>query len=401
VGKFNGVVSLELRTDNAVRDVTPFFERFTWVESMLAGGFLFTGRLSADQWDDWTPLLLGRDRPDFKFRLVNVEADVTATTDWRTAILDSSASAFQATTLSAEIRGADRRLFMRQKPRTRAWRARTVSEIMRLVASEYGLEPFVADTAARRDWFQLREDDWSFLTRLAARSATASGRGDAFVWVDEDRLRFNAPDLGAPSERRHDLAQVETRADKVVVSYSGREVDRMGGATLLGVGFDFDTARAVTFEVGAAAAASTPSLANKVPRAQVDGLRVLPVTEGSKLLVEEVARGAWGRAAPRYFALRIDTKPDLTLRPGAVIEVQVNIDGKRETPFLGRFGVLEVKHELVGGGLVTTAVCFRREAFEGETEPTGANASAGKTRDGYQAGKPDTPKTVKTATVLD
>lgn len=401
MAKFNGVSGLELRTDNNVRDVTSFFSSFTWIESMIAGGFFFRGRFAVDQWEDYVPLLLGRDRPRFQFRLKSTEKNSDSTTDWRTAYIDGSASSFEATALASDIRGGDKRLLMRQKHRTRAWSNSTIADVVSAVAAEYDLMPVVEETTNRRDRFQLRETDWHAVKRLAGEASTASGRGDTFVWVDEDKLRFGAPGLTGPSDRRHDLSEQETRADKVVVSYAGREVDRLGGATLIGAGFDWVKAAPVTFTVDEGAAGTLPALATKVPRKQADGLRVVPITETGSQGVEEGARSVWGRAGPRYFSLRVDTKPDLTLRPGMIVEVQVTLDGERTTPFLGRFSVLEVQHTLQGGGIVTTASCFRREAFKGDDPSMGAAASGGSTRDGYVFGQTNQPRTVVKVQVLD
>ncbi|NIP94724.1 MAG: hypothetical protein GWO24_15295, partial [Akkermansiaceae bacterium] len=72
--------------------------------------------------------------------------------------------------------GGDKRVELRQIQRTRAWEKRTVSDIVRVVAQEYGMTARADDTAIRDDFIQARETDWEFLQRLAYESANAGGR---------------------------------------------------------------------------------------------------------------------------------------------------------------------------------------------------------------------------------
>lgn len=398
---FNATVSLELREGETSRDITRNVQRFRWTDSLLSGGFSWELTFQTESWEEWTDLILGRVDSVFYFRLRNQEGDVETATEWRRAFVESSRTAYRGAALEACVAGLDKRIDLQAGARTRAWPASTVADIVRTIAGEYDLEADVDASQGRRDRWQLAEDDWTFLSRLAHEAASESGRGDVFLRVSENKLILNAPDLAAPSDRRHDLSRQETRVNRVVVSYAGREVDRLGGATARAVGYDLDANKALVFTVDAAAVSSQPALARRVPRPQDGDLRVIAVMEEGIDLVEARARAMWGKAAPRYFALRLDTKPDVQLRPGTLLEAQVNLDGDRQTPLLGRFLVLEVEHMLIAGALETTVVCFRREAFEGEDDPTGASVSSGNTRDQYQFGAADTPRTILQAENLD
>jgi phage protein D len=404
-----GTSILELRTGgpgSRALDITAFVRKFVWYESLIAGGWSWELAFAAEQWPEWEPLLLGRDEPEVGryFRLGAQSSgrdDPGITTDWRFAVVDGSSSAIKGTALLGHVTGGDRRLLLASKARTRAWPASTVAGILRQIAAEYGISSTIENTLGTRDRLQVRESDWTFIMRLGREAASASGRGDVFPFMDEERLLFGAPNLVAPSERRHDLAEVENRVENTIVAYNGRTADRRGAGTLRGVGYDLDQQAPIVFEVDGQAAQTHPSLARRVPRPQEDALRVLPVMEESAALVEAQARSAWGRAAPRYFSLRLDTRPDLTLRPGKVVEVQATLDGRRDSPLFGRFVVLEVKHTMDGANLTTTIACFRREAFQGEEDPTGASASSGGTRDRYRFGGDDRPRTVIRAEVID
>jgi hypothetical protein len=89
----------------------------------------------------------------------------------------------------------------------------------------------------------------------------------------------------------------------------------------------------------------------------------------------------------------------VTVRVNSIISMEANIDARRETPWIGRYVVLEVRHEMIGSTMTTTLVCYRREAHEGEALPTGASADIDSTRDqGQRAGQQ--PRTIRTARQL-
>lgn len=384
-------------------DITPFVRRFIWTESLIRGGFDWSFTFQAADWTEWVRLLIGQDeRPRVRFRLSGFQENRETTTDWRTAIIDGSKSSYKGRTLRGKVWGADRRLLMMQTTRERTWRERTVSEIAAAMATEYEMAAEVERVTPRRTRWQIRKDDWSYLRSIVARHAAASGRGDIFVWVDEETLRLGAPDLQAPSARRHDMSEVENRVDRLVVGYHGRAVDRAGGATLRSVGYDFDAKAGVVFTLGSVQAQTHPALGRRVPRPQENGLRVVAATEQGRDFVEGVARFRWGRAAPRYFSLRVETRPDLFLRPGAVLEAQATLGERQQSPLFGRYAVLEVRHELGRGGAITTvASCFRREGFEGEADPAGVSAAARGTTDRFRFGREDEQRVVLRAQNLD
>lgn len=400
-GGQRATASLELRrSDDEAIDITPFVDTFVWRESMLAGGFSWRLRFKTNAWNEWDALMLGRDRPAFQFRLRSEEDGGPVSTEWRTAIVDKSRAAWrQDISMAAELKGADKRLLMAQTARVRAWPARSVAQLVQLIAAEHGLQPVADNTAAVSDWLQTHENDWAFLRRCVRVAASESSRGDVYLWMDENNLRFGAPQLTDISERRYDMSVVENRVDRYVVGYAGREADRRGAATLLGIGWDWDQKRAVTFTMNESTAQTQPSLARSVPRRMSDGLRVIPIFQFDPKVVEEEVRARWGRVAPRYMDIRIDTRPDLTLKPNTILSMESNLDERRQTPFMGRYAALEVQHVMLKGAISTTAVGYRREAQQGEAQPTGSNADTLGTRDEFQlAGT--RPRTILVATEL-
>lgn len=395
-----GSVSIEMRLgaeSGSVRDLTPL-ARLVWRESLIDGGFSWSLTASSEQWSEWDPLILGPDDTTIRFRLKQADDGVERSTGWKRAIVDTSRTSLVSTALTTRVEGADRRLLMQQRARRRAWPASSVERIVRTIASEHGMTSDAAGSGPARDRWQVNEDDWSFLRRLVLRHADAAGRGDAFVWVDEDVVRLSAPRVaGVPADRRYVMAEVENRVDRILVTYSGREVDRDGGATLVGVGYDLAAGAPVLFRMDAGRAATHPALGRRVPRDPAGGLRSMPTTEPTVGLVENAARAVWGCAAPRYFGMRVDTRPDFSLRPGSVIEVNASLDARRQTPLHGRYLVLEVEHVVDGGAGSTSIYAYRREAYAGDAEPTGVAAAAGGSRDAYNARGVDAGRVVVVA----
>ena len=383
-------------------DITPLVRRFTWTQSMIGGGFSWAIKFASSQWNEWDSLMMGKDRPEFQFRLRSDENDgQNQSTEWQTAITDASKASFsQDTSMVGAIFGADRRLLLAQEMRSRQFAVGRATDVFSRIAQEHGLNADITASGAVDRWTQAFEDDWSFMRRIARETTVQSGRGDSYLWMDNGTLRFGTVELSDKSDRRYDMSVVENRVDGYVATYSGRRADRMGAATCRGIGFDFRLKRAVTFTMDPGTAATHPSLASHVPRRMSDGLRVFPVFEEARDRVEETVRARWGRYAPRYLAVRLKTRPDLTVRPGKIMSIEANLDQRRETPFMGRYAILEVQHVLERGAIATTLVGYRREAHKGEAQPTGASADNIGTRDqsGLSAGI--NPRTIVVAQEL-
>ena len=298
------------------------------------------------------------------------------------------------------IFGADRRLLLAQEMRSRSFDESLASDVFNRIAQEYGLNVDISATGATDGWTQAFEDDWAFMRRIARETIVQSGRGDCYLWMDNGTLRFSTVELTDKSDRSYDMSVVENRVDGYVATYNGRRSDRMGAATCRGIGFDFATKKAVTFTMDPDTASTHPSMASRVPRSMGDGLRVFPVFEEERGRVEEAVRARWGRYAPRYLAVRLKTRPDLTVKVAKIMSIESNLGQERETPFMGRYAILEVQHVLERGAIATTLVGFRREAHEGEAQPTGASADNAGTRDTNGLDTGINPRTIVVAQEL-
>jgi hypothetical protein len=400
-----GSAGVEMRYLGKVTDITPFVSRFMWTESVIDGGWSWEVEFATEDWQDWVALMLGKKRDNWQLRLKVIEGDTEnnpteKTTDWRTAFVDGSAGRYQGEALIGKAWGVDKRLDLLSKARTRSWPGTSISDIVTATATEFGLAPDVQATNVARDRWQCRESDWAHLVRLSREATTGSGRGDVYVWIEEGALRFRAPDFQAPAVRNYDLSVVENRVDAMTVQYNGREVDRIGGATLIAVGYNLDTQTPLPFVHDVNAASVYPALGDHVPRDPADARRVIFTAEEDPKLVEAVCRSVWGRAGPRYYTMRLDLRPDFALRPGVMVQGQANLDARHSAPVFGIFCVLEVRHAIVRGKLTTTLACFRREAYDGDARPTGTPVAKGAGTDNYAIGAPDQPMTVVTAQII-
>lgn len=391
--------ALEMQIDGSpARDVTPFLRQFIWRDSMIHGGWYCEINFSTEVWGEWEDVLLGRDSSDIRVRMKQ-QGGVVEATEWRSLYVNNSRTAFRGTAMAGRVFGGDIRLAMQTRTRKATWKDTTASQIFSAIAERWDLTPSIADTVGKRTWWQLEEDDWSFSRRLAENSATKAGRGDAYLWVDGANLRYDAPNTSDVSTRRYDLRMLENRVDRLLISFNGRDVDRAGGTTLQRIGYDFSQKAAIPFVVDQAAASAFPALAQRVPRIMTNGLRVYPTFEETMPLVEESARAHWGRTAQRYYAAQIDTRGDLTLKPGVVIEVLNNLSTEAEAPFFGRYGVLEVTHTMLDGVVSTSMLCHRREAGIGDEDTSGASTTTS-TKDNYVVDKQQTAQVMRQVQVI-
>ena len=381
-------------------DITSAVEEFVWVESMIKGGFSWSIKFKAKEWGSWNRIIMGRS--PIKFRIRSSSTTGESSTRWRWSVVDGARAAFSASdAMLAEVYGADRRLDLLQKDRSRAWKNSTASDVVEAIASEHGLFSDAVTTAGKYDRWQVRESDWEFICRNAIGCATSGGRGDVFLWMDEDIIKLGVVQSQDQSSRRYDVAASDARVVGHVCSYTGRKIDRMGGATLLGVGFDFDTKKGVNVKLDAAAVATHPALALRVPRDQADGLRVLPTTSSGAGSVDSATRGYWGHVAPRYQTVRLESRADLTLTPNAVLETAPKFGEDSESPFDGRYQLLEVVHHYVAGDITTSMVGFRRESSLGDLYATGALTGNTGTKDAYRFGAKNAEPVTRVVEVLD
>jgi hypothetical protein len=363
-------------TDGVERDITPLVRKFVWVDSLLDGGFSWKLSASTHGRAEWQALLLGLESAFF--RIEASHSLYAPSTEWTYGVVDSSSIAYQSAGAAFSVTGADRRLEMQQRARTRAWLGATTSEIVQAIGAEYGFLVVADTTNDVDDRWQLRTTDWEFLLFLVKSVSLPHGRGDVYLHVVGGTLLFGAVAAHLPPVRVILLDDSDGRTHKAVVAYNGREVDRAGGCTLRGVGYDFQAKTGVVYTLDNAAAATYSALAGSVPRPQVLGTRVVPVPQTRVDLVHNEVHGRWGKIAQRYLSIRIDIMGDLALRPGVTFDVVSGVGEYMESPLLGRYVLYEVRHvlslgqETTGGGVVTTLVGFRRESGIGLEVATGS-----------------------------
>jgi hypothetical protein len=386
---------LFMMVDGLEKDVTPWLSKFVWIDSLIDGGFSWEIQLASEFWEEWYRFMLGQTVA--MFRLVSYHGDIPTTTDWLLGIVDGSTSSYQGTRLVFIVWGADRRLELQQKTRTRAWPNASTSDVVRAIGSEYGVVVMAGDTEDRRDRWQIHRTDWDYLYNLANSTEFPDGRGDVFLWMHNNFLLLGTPTLQQQSARRYDLSMFEDRLIRMTSTYSGRKVDRLGGATLHGVGYNFQAKTAVEYSMDLPATVPYPALAKFVPRMQFSGFRYVPVAEFRPDLVKSKVSGEWGHIASRYFSMRVDVRGDVLAIPGSTMDVLIGRGEGMGSPVGGRYMVLEVQHVLTApslnkpnsGGLVTTLVGFRRESELGEEIPAGAFVAVTGSVDPYVTGAPE------------
>ncbi|MFO1174464.1 MAG: contractile injection system protein, VgrG/Pvc8 family [Paracoccaceae bacterium] len=111
---------------------------------------------------------------------------------------EGPAQRFRITATAADMKGSIR------APKTRAWEAKTLSDIVARIAADAGLKPVVGQSVAAAHWAylaQTAESDLHFLTRIAATlDATAKPAGGRLIVQKRGEGKTAAGDKITPAE---------------------------------------------------------------------------------------------------------------------------------------------------------------------------------------------------------
>jgi|GEM_PF-1862321 len=380
---FSKQIKIEiLDPTTGAKDATPLVESFSILHSALKHGRRWEIVFADSDWAFWEPYVSGT--TPLKVRLTFSKSNTQETTGWLDLHVDASESDFSRQYLHGTLRGADALLQTAIKAEIGAYPLATVDSVVRLLGARYG---FVVDTVkmdGQRTWYQLEDSDFDFLKYLLDWAATPAGRGDVWFWFDNGTLHFRPFDFKQPSTDKYLLGGVDDRAAHSPVSFYGGEVDRGGGRRYGVYSFDVTKKTGFYFEAGLTSAGG-PALSTYVPRLPSGGLCSENVAGADLALVRAAARARWAKLGMRYYGITLQTKGDLRVSVGDMIEVDFLKEVPAKGAFIrGRYPVFEVEHKYAKGGKFTTNITgYRREAEAGEQAAGGANVSSSRGQDAY------------------
>ena len=127
--------------------------------------------------------------------------------------------------------------------RQKAYRDKTVSQIVQKIAEGCDLKSDVTGTRGMYTLYQGKQSDWDFLLGdLRSRAITGEGRADFYVFIDKgDTLVFKVPDLNASPEATFVMSRKMGRNSNLTnIKVNYRELDQKidGSSYTRVVGFD-------------------------------------------------------------------------------------------------------------------------------------------------------------------
>lgn len=215
-----------------------------------------------------------------------------------------------------------------RSPKTRAWENKTLSEIVKVIAGEAGLNPMVGKSVAQARWkylAQQAESDLAFLTRIAA-------------------------DLDATAKPTTGALIVQRRGDGLTAAGDVLPVPMLLGSDLTEWDWSIDT-REIYKKVEATwsiASTGQSGLATKG-----DGKPVLRLrhSHGSAEEAERAAEAKLKGAARAAMTLKARLS---RFEPGLLAGASVTTIMMPRLELNGLWHIATVQHELTSGGLVTS-----------------------------------------------
>lgn len=388
-------VNYEPDFGNKVINVIDRITAVEWCESLLGGGLSVRINVDDADWYFWSELLAGNEGTKLQGRLLLFQENEQITGPWRTLLLDSPQSVVSTQSLRGVLPCGDRRLALQQVTRYVAHTSKTITDIVQSIAQRYALTADIAplDDVPKDRW-QAGLSDWDYMQEMLLPDCSAGGRGDLYLWIEENTLHLKPLDFSVQPVRAYAIGVDDARTISAQLTMSNRHADRQGAATVKAVGFDLDTKQGVTFNVTNAAAGRSPSLSDKLPRKRSEGILYLPSAAPTLNEIQRRALRRWGQQSSMYGQMKLNLQSDLSLLPGQM--VSVTLQGNDDQTFFasGIYPVLEVRHYFSLSTQRTELTLMRREMQKGVEDAVGVRVG-GKPVDAYQqGGSSEAPKIV-------
>lgn len=388
-------VNYEPDFGNKVINVIDRITSVEWCESLLDGGLSLQVNIDDADFYFWSTLLSGDEGTKLQARLLLYQENEQVTGPWRSLLLDAPQSIISTQSLRGALLCGDKRLAMKQLGRYVAYPSKTVTDIVQAIATRYAMSVDISplDDVPKDRW-QAGLSDWDYMQEMLLPDCSAGGRGDLYLWIEENTLHLRPIDFSVTPVRSYAIGVDDDRTISAKLTMSNRNADRAGAATVKAVGFDMDTKRGVTYNVTDAAAGRSPALSNKLPRLRSEGMLYLPSAAPTLNEIQRRALRRWGQQSGMYGQMMLNLKPDLALTPGQM--VSVTLQGNDDQTFFasGIYPVLAVRHFFSNAAQRTELTLMRREMQKGVQDAVGVRVG-GKPVDTYQqGGTAEAPKTV-------
>jgi hypothetical protein len=371
----NGTVLVQ--TEQGVKDLTPYVRRLIFKNSLLTGHTSWALSFTSPDWDFWDKFMVGKGLT-YNLKIRSVREGKPSETGWLGLVVDDSNAKVKRKKMQGTVRGGGKELGMMDRARRRAFPSSSASQVIRRIALEHSLTPNLGDSGATHTWYQANQTDWEMLQEVMGYFvASSDNRGDAYLNIDGLNLTVKPINFAKPSVRKYDLSNLrrDDRIDSFETHFYGGQVDRGGGIVVEARGFDASLGQAVTFTANPLTSGQ-PALANKLPQSFANKSIVVLEPHAEVQFVRARALREQARMGSRYYGISINVLNDLEIKLRDMIEVTLKDRRGRSSKFAGRYGVHEYVIDYSRRRIVTSVVCYRREASVGKAPAVGANVSA-------------------------
>ena len=273
----------------------------------------------------------------------------------------------------AIVTGCDYSLNINRGEKNRGFTKKKMSDIVREIASDNGLEPVVEDTVGVYTVRQIWMSDIAFIKKVLLPKAVSAKnkRGDYDIYIDyKGRLHFHTPDYQNQVYKKYVLGTQDVREFRL--TFHGEISNALGGLETKIHGYDPFEKEVLSFVANDGSTGEKELLGIKttmldLPRGVQTGRYYHEVDE-TKQEVENTARARWYRAHRIRYTALLKILGDPNLEAGEVVSVIVPLPNGEDHYSSGRY-LVQVAHHAVtrGKGYFTFLYLARNGLLEGDT----------------------------------
>lgn len=345
------------------------FRRLWYFESVY-GCASYRLLANAPSWGRWDKVITDGGKTPAKLRFGWSTPLERKWSDWKEVLVNHGNFQYRRPTLDVGLNGTCAGFKVSETFKEKAYRDKTVSDIVEEIAERNGLKADVETTKGKKTYYQCRLPDGRFIKKvLLPKSISSSGRTDFYFWIKDGKtLVFRPPDLSKiayrfrlslnaflPNPQDVDFLSVRFRRAFLADDHSLKTLAR---------GYDPIKKEIVQWEADENTV-DYEKLAPKSLQPPDDPSRVVLLNEphGPKFKrkdVEDVAKSEWSKNLHGLFRVTLRVGPLVKAAPATVVFLDVR-DAKDQPHFLGgKYFVYAIAHKIARGRYDTILYLERR-----------------------------------------
>lgn len=339
-------------------------------------GTLFSIRASLRWTTKWDRVIRNEERKSGELRLQYHSPDFVLKDEPIQVRFNIPSLGIENEFLHLTLKGTDLGHHNLQKSRYKAYKDKTVSDIVKSIADKHDLDDDeIEATKDKTDLYQCGCSDRFFINNfLLPYAITSSGRADFYCFVrNGSSLVFRPPDYEQEPKKALSYASTDRygRTDEVAieeckVSYHPLEIARKGSFSSKILGFDPFQKKTVEFDQNdntielpqPAGASIKPTISDDAYTLYITG--VMSEDQDFASSVERYGKIAWTRRSNGLFKLDVATGPLMGLKLLDTVRLNFNVTGDKKHFVAGNYLLVGIDHKIVSGRMGTVLHLERR-----------------------------------------